>query len=75
VIRNRVLPVLFAAAAAAVAGSGFVAVAPNRLLSGRPVGLFAASDPALSVAIVALGVALLATALAPPRRALYRLAA
>jgi osmoprotectant transport system permease protein len=75
VIRNRVLPVLFAAAAAAVAGSGFVAVAPNRLLSGRPVGLFAASDRALSVAIVALGVALLATALAPPRRALYRLAA
>ncbi len=73
-IHNRVLPLLFAATAAAGAGSGFVTVAPNRLLSGKPIGLFAAADRRLSVAIVALGVALLATALAPPSRPLYRTA-
>ena len=55
-------------AAAAAVGTGFVAVAPNRLLSGQPVGLFAAGDRRLSVAIAALGIALLATALAPPSR-------
>ena len=73
-IHNRVLPLLFAAAAAAVAASGFVAVAPNRLLSGEPIGLFAAADRRLSLAIVALGIVLLATALAAPSRALYRTA-
>jgi osmoprotectant transport system permease protein len=73
-IRNRVLPLLFAAAALGVAGGGFVAVAPNRLLSGEPVGLFAACDWRLSLAIVALGMALLATAAMPPRPGLYRMA-
>jgi osmoprotectant transport system permease protein len=74
-MHNRVLPLLFAASAAAVAGGGFVAVAPNRLLSGRPIGLFAASDWRLSTVIAALGMALLATAPAPPSRALHRGAA
>jgi osmoprotectant transport system permease protein len=73
-MHNRVLPLLFAASVAAVAGSGFVAVAPNRLLSGEQIGLFAAADRRLSLAIAALGIALLATALAPPSRALYRIA-
>jgi osmoprotectant transport system permease protein len=73
-MHNRVLPLLFAAAAASVASGGCVAVAPNRLLSGRPIGLFAASDRLSSIAIIVLGTALLATALAPPSRALYRTA-
>jgi osmoprotectant transport system permease protein len=75
VIHNRVPPLLFTVAAAAVAGSGFVAVAPNRLLSGAPVGLFAACEGWQSAAIVALGVVLLVTAAMPPRRSLYRVAA
>jgi osmoprotectant transport system permease protein len=75
VIRNRVLPLLVMVAGAAVAGGGFVAVAPNRLLSGAPIGLFAACDWRLSAAIAVLGAALLASAFAPPSRALYRIAA
>lgn len=74
-IRNRVLPLLVMVAGAAVAGGGFVAVAPNRLLSGAPIGLFAACDWRLSAAIAVLGAALLASAFAPPSRALYRIAA
>jgi len=74
VIHNRVLPLLFAAAALAVARSGFVAMAPNRLLSGKPVGLFAACDWRISFAIAALGIVLLATAFAPPNRTLHRAA-
>ena len=56
-------------------GIGFVAVAPNRLLSGEPIGLFAACDWRISFAIAALGIALLATALVPPSRILHRAAA
>ena len=40
-LHNWVLPVLFLAGAAAVLAAGFVTLAPNRLLSGRPIGLFA----------------------------------
>jgi len=72
---NRVVPVLFAVASAAVLGGGFVTLAPNRLVSGRPIGLFAAVDGRLSAAIAVLGVALFATAALPPGRALYRAAA
>lgn len=74
-LRNRVLPVLFAAAAVAALTGGFVTLAPNRLVSGRPVGLFAAADPRLSGAIVLLGLAMLATSAAAPRPALQRLSA
>ncbi len=74
-LQNRVLPVLLGAALAAVLGTGFVTLAPNRLVSGRPIGLLAATDPRLDAAIGALGLALLAIAAAPPRRALCRLAA
>ena len=71
-LHNRVLPVLFAAGAVAVLTSGFVTLAPNRLVSGRPVGLFAAGDQRLSVAIGLLGLVLLASSVAPPHRALHR---
>src|SRR6476469_4170229 len=49
-LHNRVLPVLFLAGVAAVLATGFVTLAPNRLLTGLPVGLFAA-DPALAAAV------------------------
>jgi osmoprotectant transport system permease protein len=71
-IHNLVLPVLAAAAAAAVLAGGFVTLAPNRLVSGRPIGLFAAADARLGIAITAIGLLLLATALVPPTRALHR---
>lgn len=74
-LHNRVLPVLFAAGAASVFGCGVVMLAPNRLISGRPIGLFAAAEPRFSTVIVLLGLALLATTFLPPKPALHRLAA
>ena len=70
-LHNRVLPVLVLAAAAAVAGTGFVAIAPNRLVSGRPVMLWAVGSPILVGAIAALGALILATSFMPARRALH----
>ncbi|HEY8874865.1 MAG TPA: ABC transporter permease [Stellaceae bacterium] len=69
---DPVLPVLFAVGALAALTMGFVSVAPNRLLSGRPVGLFAAADMRISAAIVVGAALLLATSMtpAPPGRAL-----
>jgi osmoprotectant transport system permease protein len=72
---NRVVPVLVITAAAAASGCGFVTLAPNRLVSGVPIGLFAAADPRLSGAIVLLGAILLAIAAAPLSLALERTAA
>ena len=63
--QDPVLPVLFAVGAVAVLSGGFVSVAPNRLLSGRPVGLFAAADMRLGTAIVVAAVLLLATSMTP----------
>jgi osmoprotectant transport system permease protein len=56
----------------AVLSTGFVTVAPNRLLSGRPIGLFAAAYPTLTVTIASIAALLLLSALAPPSRALQR---
>jgi osmoprotectant transport system permease protein len=74
-IHNHVLLVLVIVAAVAVATLGFVTVAPNRLISGRPVALWLAADPRFSVAIAPLGALLLATAFVPPRRELHFAAA
>ena len=70
--QDPVLPVLFAVGALAVLTGGFVGDAPNRLLSGRPVGLFAAVDMRLGAAIAVGAALLLATSMtpAPPGRAL-----
>jgi osmoprotectant transport system permease protein len=70
--QDPVLPVLFAVGALAALTMGFVSVAPNRLLSGRPVGLFAAADMRLGAAVVVGAVLLLATSMtaAAPGRAL-----
>ena len=51
-IRNQVLFVLVIAAAAAASISGFIAVAPNRLVSGRPIALWQAAGGGATVAIV-----------------------
>jgi len=69
------MPVLVAASVAAVLTSGFVTSAPNRLVSGRPVGLFAAADARFTAGIVGLGAVLLAISLMPTGRALHRASA
>jgi osmoprotectant transport system permease protein len=71
-LRNRVLPVLVAVAAAASLGAGFVGLAPNRLVSGRPIALFAAAGSRFGGAITGLLLLMLLSALAPPRRAAFR---
>jgi osmoprotectant transport system permease protein len=73
-LHNLVLPTLAAAGVAADLGTGFVTIAPNRLLSGRPIGLFAA-DQRLGVAIAVIAGLLLLTSLASPGRVLQRSAA
>ncbi len=70
-IRNQVLLVLAIVAAAAVALSGFVAEAPNRLVSGRPVPLWAAAGVLPTVGIAVLGAALAAAGLVRPSRPLH----
>src|SRR5437870_13738099 len=74
-LHNLVLPTLMAAGVAAVLTTGVVTSAPNRLLSGRPIGLFAATDLRLGAAIGAVAAFLLLTALVPPARRLQRAAA
>jgi osmoprotectant transport system permease protein len=53
-LRNPVLLLLLVIGAAAVIGCGFVTLAPNRLVSGRPVMLWEVGSAALMVAIAAL---------------------
>ncbi len=72
---NQVLLSLAAGAVAAVALGGFVAVAPNRLVSGNPVALWRAGGGMWSAATLVLGVALAAAAFAPPRPGVHRAAA
>jgi osmoprotectant transport system permease protein len=74
-IHNQVLLTLVIVAAAAVASSGFVSIAPNRLISGSPVPLWvaAAGPPTFGVAV--LGAALLAACCIPSSRALHCAAA
>ncbi|HEV8678732.1 MAG TPA: ABC transporter permease, partial [Stellaceae bacterium] len=74
-LHKRVVPVLFGAAVLAVLTTGFVTVAPNRLVSGQPVGLFAATDGRLAAAIVVIAAAVLAGAASPPARARHRTSA
>ncbi len=67
--RDPVLLTLVLAAAAAALGSGFVAVAPNRLVSGMPIALWAAAGPGFTAGLSILGGVLLTLSLAPPRPA------
>ena len=69
-IRNQVLFVLVMAAAAAASISGFIAVAPNRLVSGRPIALWQAAGGGATVAIGVIGALLLAISLLPSKKML-----
>jgi osmoprotectant transport system permease protein len=73
-LHNRVVPVLVAIGFATVLVGGFVSLAPNRLVSGRPIGLFAAS-PGHVIAIAILGVILLASSFVSPSAMRDRLTA
>jgi osmoprotectant transport system permease protein len=70
-IHNQVLLVLVIVAVAAVVLSGFVGEAPNRLVSGRPVPLWAAAGTLPTAGIAVLGAALAAACLIRPSRALH----
>ena len=70
-IHNQVLFVLVIVAVAAVVLSGFVGEAANRLVSGRPVPLWAAAGTLPTAGIAVLGAALGATCLIRPSRALH----
>jgi osmoprotectant transport system permease protein len=70
-IRNQVLFTLVIGAAVAVAVSGFVGYAPNRLVSGKPIPLWAAADGVSTGGIVALGAMLLAACLMTPSKLLH----
>jgi len=61
---NQVALALAVVAAIAVAAGGFASVAPNRLLSGKPVMLWQAAGAPASTAVVALVAALAAGAFA-----------
>ena len=70
-IRNQVLFTLVIASVVAAALSGFVAYAPNRLVSGRPVTLWAAAGLPVTAALALLGALLLAVCFAAPSRPLH----
>ena len=67
-VRNAVLCLLVIAAAVAVLSVGFVAIAPNRLVSGRPIALWNAAGDGFTAGIAVLGTGLLAVALTPVSR-------
>jgi osmoprotectant transport system permease protein len=70
-IRNQVLFTLVVAATVAVATSGFVGYAPNRLVSGRPVALWEAASLPVTAVIALLGALLFAGCFAPASRPLH----
>ncbi|MFZ3238060.1 MAG: ABC transporter permease [Stellaceae bacterium] len=69
-IGNPVMFVLVVAAVVAAVTTGFVSVAPNRLVSGRPLMLWEAAGGVWTFLLIAPGALLLATALTPPQRTL-----
>lgn len=74
-IRNQVLLALTLAGFAAAVACGFVGVAPNRLVSGRPIALWAACGGLSTAGMAALGALLLYASLARPSKALHAAAA
>jgi osmoprotectant transport system permease protein len=72
-IHNQVLLVLVIFAAAAIGSAGFVGYAPNRLVSGRPIPLWAAAGALPTAAIVVLGAALLAACFVRANKPLHYL--
>jgi osmoprotectant transport system permease protein len=74
-IGNPVSLTLAVAGAAATVAGGFVGVAPNRLVSGRPIALWQAVPTLSTIGIAALVALLLAASLARPGRAQHTIAA
>lgn len=74
-IHNQVLLVLVILATAAVATSGFVAFAPNRLVSGQPMPLWGAADRIWIAGIAVLALILLAACVIRPTRPLHHVTA
>ena len=74
-IHNRVLFALMITATLAALTSGFVSLAPNRLISGRPIALWHAAGGISTAVVGVVAVALLAFSLAPPRKTLPAAAA
>jgi osmoprotectant transport system permease protein len=72
---NPVLVSLVLVAVLAAIGTGFVTVAPNRLVSGKPVMLWAAAGAMPTAALAATGAVLLALGFVPSRRTAYPAAA
>ena len=70
-----VLVSLVLVAVIAAGCTGFVSVAPNRLVSGKPIMLWAAAGGMPTAVLAVAGVCLLALAFAPSRRAAYPVAA
>ena len=70
-IRNQVLFTLVMVGIGAVASSGFISYAPNRLVSGTPIPLWVAVGGLPTVAIAGLGAILLATCAIAPNRPLH----
>jgi osmoprotectant transport system permease protein len=73
--RNLVLPVLVVAGAIGAAGWGFVDLAPNRLVSGRPVMLWEAAGAGFIAGLASCGALLFAVGFARHRRLGYLAAA
>jgi osmoprotectant transport system permease protein len=70
-VRNQVLFTLVIAAAAAVAVSGFVGYAPNRLVSGKPIALWQAAGGPSTAGVALLGGMLLAMCFMSPGKTLH----
>jgi len=70
-VRNQVLLTLVIASAVAVAASGFVGYAPNRLVSGKPIALWQAAGGLASAAIAIIGAMLLAACFTSPGKTLH----
>jgi osmoprotectant transport system permease protein len=70
-MRNQVLFTLVIAATVAVAASGFVTYAPNRLVSGRPITLWEATSLPVTAAIVVFGALLLVLCFAAPSQTVH----
>jgi osmoprotectant transport system permease protein len=66
--RNKMLFGLTVIGAVAALAGGFLTQAPNRLVSGRPIGLAAAVEPAMLAVLVSCAVLLLAASFAAPAR-------
>jgi osmoprotectant transport system permease protein len=70
-VHNQVLLGLVIAGIVAVSISGFISYAPNRLVSGEPVPLWAAADRLTTAGMIALGSMLLLASLNPPQKRLH----